>query len=219
MSIIFSPSQVRAACALLDWSGSDLADKIGVSKQMMSAYFSGKSNLSSINMEKIAHLLDTAGIAFTKNGGVEPQQSRVVTYRGKEGFAAFRADILAEAQLAPLDVCVNNVDEREFDKWGAGHVNDEYFAEMQKKKPKRFRILVKENDNQFTASGYATYRWLPLDKFGEISFFLYGQKTALLSFEDNDFQAFIISHPQINAFYRREFDALWNHANEPVKAT
>ncbi len=214
MSILFSPSQVRAACGLLDWSASDLAEKIGISKQMMSAYFSTKSNLSALNMEKMAHILDNAGIAFTRGGGVEPYQSRVITYQGYDGFAAFRADILAEGKVAPLDVCVSNVDEREFDKWGQGGINEEYFAEMQKKKPKQFRIIVKENDFHLSASGYASYRWLPESEFGKISFFIYGKKTAILSFEENEFQAFIILHPKISAFYRQEFEILWSRAHD-----
>lgn len=215
--MLLKGNQIAAARALLGWDQKDVAERVGLTIAAISKIEKGENKGKSSTLDAIQSAFEMAGITFTKNGGVEPAQNRVVTYKGKDGFADFRADILSEAKTSPLDACVNNVDEREFDKWGEGQVNEDYFAEMQKNKPKRFRILVKENDTQLSASGYAEYRWLPVDKFGEISFFVYGHKTALLSFEDNDFQAFIISHPQISAFYRREFDKLWLTANEPEK--
>lgn len=212
--MLITPGQIKAARAMLDWSAEDLGKRVGVVKTTISAIETGRSNGSVEVLNAIVTALENGGVEFLNDGGVRPRQSRVLTLQGREGFAAFREDILAEAKIASLDVCVSNVDEREFDKWGAGTVNDKYFSEMKKNKPKQFRILVKENDFHLSASDYAVYRWLPEKSFGAISFFVYAQKTAILSFENNDFQAFIIGHPQITAFYRKDFESMWAQARD-----
>lgn len=211
---MITPTQMRAARAMLNLSQGEVAKFIGIAANTLSNIENGQSDAPASRLKEIESFYLMRGVEFTSHGGVEPYQSRVITFQGREGFAMFRADILAEAQKAPLEVCVSNVDEREFDKWGEGEVNERYFSEMKRNKPKSFRILVKENDYKLTASGYATYRWLPESKFGTISFFIYGQKTAILSFADDDFQAFIISHPRVSGFYRREFEMLWQLAKE-----
>jgi transcriptional regulator with XRE-family HTH domain len=213
---MITPMQMRAARAMLSLSQGDVAKSLGIAANTLSNIENGQSDAPASRLKELQDYYVSRGVQFTANGGVEPFTSSVVTYQGYQGFADFRLDILAEAKLAPLDVCVSNVDEREFDKWGAGKVNEEYFAEMQQNKPRRFRILVKEQDNKLSASGYATYRWLPADKFGKISFFVYAQKTAIISFEDDDFQAFIINHPKVSTFYRNEFEGLWSSANDPA---
>lgn len=205
---------MRAARAMLDLSQSDVAKSLGIAANTLSNIESGKTDVPASRLKEIQGFYEGRGIEFMGNGGVQPYQNKVITLQGRSGFAQFREDILAEGKKSPLEVCVSNVDEREFDRWGEGEVNERYFLEMQKNKPKSFRILVKENDNKLTATGYATYRWLPESQFGMISFFIYGQKTAIISFEENDFQAFVISHPRLCEFYRQEFDRLWASAYE-----
>lgn len=210
--MLVTPGQIKAARAMLDWSAEELGKRVGVVKTTISAIETGRSNGSVEVLNSIVSTLQSGGIEFQADGGVRPRQNNVLTLEGREGFSAFRDDILSESKNAPLDVCVSNVDERQFDKWGAGSVNENYFAEMKKNKPKQFRILVKENDFHLSAADYATYRWLPADSFGEISFFIYAQKTAIISFENDNFQAFIITHPTITSFYRKDFEAMWSQA-------
>ncbi len=214
---MISPTQMRAARAMLDLSQGEVAKSLGIAANTLSNIESGQSDAPASRLKEIQDYYESEGVEFTQDDGVKRSSHRIQVYQGLKGFADFRNDILFEARKEPLDVCVSNVDEREFDKWGAGKVNEDYFAEMKNNQPKRFRILVRENDNHLSASGYATYRWLPDVKFGKISFFIYAQKTAILSFADNDFQAFIISHPQVSAFYRQEFDNLWSQAHDPIE--
>lgn len=217
---LITASQSRAARGLLNWSQPELAERCGMHVQTISSFEHEVGSPTKRTLQKITQTFVTAGIEFTSNGGVEPYQNKVITFVGRDGFAVFRADILAEAKTMPLDVCVSNVDEREFDKWGSGGVNQEYIDEMHRIKPERFRILIKENDDYLTVPGYASYRWLPESHFGKISFFIYGHKTAILSFEENNFHAFVISHRQINQFYRDEFERLWQLSKElPKKAS
>jgi DNA-binding XRE family transcriptional regulator len=212
--MLVTPSQIKAARAMLDWSAEDLGKRVGVVKTTISAIETGRSNGSVEVLNAIVAVLEAAGIEFQADGGLRPRKSHVLTFEGQSGFSAFREDILSEAKIAPLDVCVSNVDERQFDKWGEGRVNEDYFSEMKKNKPKQFRILVKENDFHLSGPDYVSYRWLPVESFGEISFFVYAQKTAIISFEDNNFQAFVITHPKITSFYRKDFETMWAQASD-----
>lgn len=210
--MFISIEQIKAARALLKWTQKDLAAYAGLNDDQVHSFESGRTRSLEV-LEGIYRALTSHGIEFV-DGGVKPHHNRVTTFQGREGFAAFRLDVLEEAKAEALQICVNNVDEREFEKWGRGKVNDEYIAEMEKLKGLDFRILVKENDTYLTGSKYARYRWLPENVFGEISFYVYGRKMAIISFEDDDFNAFSISHERISNFYRKEFDRLWDQAYE-----
>jgi transcriptional regulator with XRE-family HTH domain len=205
-----TPDQIRAARALKNWSQSDLAERVGMATPSIGNIEAGKHIASPHTQKAIIEAFEIAGIEFI-DGGVRYNRHTVKSLQGHSGFAEFRADVLNDARNGALDICVSNVDERQFAKWGEGKVNENYKAEMQRIPGLHFRILIQENDT-FLSASYATYKGLPKDIFGEISFYVYGDKTAIISFEDNDFNAFVLRHPRITSFYRREFDRLWKKA-------
>ncbi len=209
---MITPGQIRAARGLLRWSQGDLGAKAGISVPAIANIELEKQQPTIPTLEKIQRAFVSAGIEIMDDGGVRPRAMGITTYQGRTGFASFRQDVLDTVRSGPVEICVSNVDEREFDKWGVGEVNDTYVAEMAKIKTFSFRILVQEGDDYFTGSEYAAYRWLPQNLFGKISFYIYGNKTAIISFLDNDFNAFIINHPRITDFYIEEFDRLWEIA-------
>ena len=207
-------TQCKAARALLDWDLETLSKRSGINIGTISAFERSASNPKSETIYALRKALEEGGVELLPDGGVRPRQNRVLTLQGREGFAEFRSDVLHDAQMGPLDVCVSNVDEAQFDKWGAGKVNDAYFSAMEQVQGLSFRILVKEKDINLTASKYADYRWLPAHLFGEISFYVYGNKVAIISFKKDDFNAFVICHDEIADFYRKDFDRLWGQAYE-----
>ena len=205
--------QIRGARAMLGWTIEKMADHADLTPSTILDLEHGKGNPLERTLRKVELAVNRAGFEFA-DGGVRPLQNRVVTLQGREGFAAFRADVLHDAQAGPLNVCVSNVDENQFDKWGEGKVNDDYRASMAKIKNLHFKILIKEDEQHMTGSRYATYRWLPVKLFGEISFYIYGDKVAIISFLNDNFNAFIISHKEIAEFYRKDFNRLWDQARE-----
>ena len=208
--MLVTPDQIRAARALKNWSQAELAEKVNMATPSIGNIEAGKHTPSQQTQAAIFEVFEAAGIEFI-DGGVRHNPHTVKSLQGHSGFAEFRMDVLNEARNGALDICVSNVDERQFSKWGEGKVNDAYRAEMKKIPDLNFRILIKENDD-FLSASYATYKWLPEDRFGEISFYVYGEKIAIISFEDDDFNAFVIKHPHVSNFYRREFDRLWKKA-------
>lgn len=212
---LLSSSQCRAARALLNWSQSDLAKKADAHIQTISNFEKDAKIPSKKTLENIIRAFERAGIECTEDGGVRPQQPKVIVYRGKEGFADFRSDLINTVLSGVHAVCVSNVNEKQFEKWGRGEVNNHYYETMEKQKGLSFRILVQGPDYYIADHlKYPTYKWLPKELFGDITQYIYGEKTALISFRENDFMAYIIADLRISNFYRKEFDRLWLKAHQ-----
>jgi transcriptional regulator with XRE-family HTH domain len=210
--------QIRAARALLGWNQHDLADKAGLSQTGIARIENGTNNPNSKTLEKIETAFDKADIEFI-DGGVRKRVNKVTLYEGKEGFAKFRLDTLHEAEtLENADICVANVNERLYDKWGEGEPNENYRSKMpviKKNNPNlRFRSIVKEGDERLPAIYHSEYRALPEKEFGDFPFYIFGEKTALMMFEEDNVSIFIIDHPMVTKFYREIFEENWKKAKE-----
>ncbi len=212
MTTLFTTSQVRAACGLIGWSASDLADKIGVSKQMISAYLSGKSGLSTSNMEKIAYYIDLEGIEFTADEGVKRKTLKTKTYRSQSGFIDFMTLVYETARDHGGEFCVSNVDETIFTKHMGQEADDAYSAKMKEIKSNySFKILIKEGDTNYVASDYAEYRWIPKEQFHSVPFYVFGDNLAFIIF-DESVTVHLINNAEISDAQRSQFNLSWQGA-------
>lgn len=212
MSTLFTPSQVRAACGLLDWSASDLAEKIGVSKQMVSVYLSSKSGLSSQNIQKIAHIFDMQGIEFGSDDSVKRKSLNTKTFRGQSGFLEFMSMVYETARDVGGEFCVSNVDEALFTRVMGQEADDAYSEKMRQIKSNyKFKILVKEGDTNVIASDYAEYRWVPKENFHSVPFYVFGKNLAFLIFGE-DVIVHIIQNAEIADAQRTQFKLVWETA-------
>lgn len=217
LATFFTPSQIRAACGLVGWNGSDLANKIGVSKQMMSAYLAGKSGLSSQNLEKIAYYFDMEGIEFTADEGVKRKTLKTKTYRGQSGFVNFMDFVYETARDQGGEFCVSNVDETLFTKKLGEAADTEYMQKMSGIKGSySFKILIKEGDTNFVGSDYAEYRWIPSKQFHSVPFYVFGDNLAFLIFGEET-TIHLINNPEIAAAQRTQFNMAWEGA-KPTNA-
>ena len=212
MATFFTPSQIRAACGLVGWNGSDLAGKIGISKQMMSAYLAGKSGLSNANLEKVAYHFDLEGIEFTADEGVKRKTLKTKTYRGQTGFVEFMDLVFETARDKGGEFCVSNVDEDIFTERMGEPEADAYSEKMMTVKENfNFKILIKEGDENFVASDYAEYRWIPKDQFHSVPFYVFGDNLAFLIFDDHT-TIHLINNPEIASTQRTQFNLAWEGA-------
>ena len=212
MSTLFSPSQVRAACGLLNWSASELAEKIGVSKQMISVYLSGKTGLSSQNVQKLAYVLDFEGIEFTGDDGVKRKSLNTKTFRGQSGFLEFMNTVYETARDVGGEFCVSNVDEALFTKVMGQEADDAYSEKMRSIKGNySFKILIKEGDTNFTASDYAEYRLVAKENFHTVPFYVFGNNLAFLIF-GQDVIVHMIQNAEIADAQRTQFKLVWETA-------
>ena len=212
MTTFFTPSQIRAACGLAGWNGSDLANKVGVSKQMMSAYLSGKSGLSGQNLEKISYHFDMEGIEFTADEGIKRKTLNTKTYRGQSGFVDFMDFVYETARDHGGEFCVSNVDEAVFTKYMGQEADDNYSARMKEMKNNfSFKIIIKEGDTNYVASDYAEYRWIPKGEFHSVPFYVFGNNLAFLIF-DEDVTVHLINNNEIADAQRSQFNLSWQGA-------
>ena len=213
--------QIRAARALLDWSQSDLADHAGLSQTGIARIENGTNKPNTQTIDKIMDAFDKASIEFLEDNGVKKRSHKLLSYSGRDGFKKFRQNVLYEAKANEnADICIANLNEREFDKWGAGEVNETYrnaMADLKKNNQNlKFRSLVKEGDLHFSASRHSHYKWIPESNFGPFPYYIYGDKTAMIMFEEENITIFILDHPLITKFYRGQFETLWKNAQQPT---
>lgn len=211
--------QIRAARALLGWSQKDLADHAGLSQTGIARIENNSHLPTTQTLGKIVSAFDLAGIEFLGERGLQKKTNDIVSLKGREGFIAFMDDVYQTMAAVGGEMCVYNVDEKNWIKWMGRERYDEH-AEMMKGITKKLasRIIIRENDWFFIAHEFAEYRWFPAELFNEQSFYAYGRKLALISFSENDVRVTILDNPDFAGGFRVLFDIAWDHvARVPVK--
>lgn len=209
---MISRYQITAARALLDWTQDKLANASGLTKDMISKIEGGKSAGSLKSLQQIEAALDTAGIAFLDNDGVARKSGGVQTFTGRSGFLNFILDVYETVKFGG-DVYVSNVNEDDFLKW-EGDEADAHMARMASVSGLRCRFLIEEGDENIVASHYASYRQVSKENFGDIPLYIYGDKTALIVFESENVDVFVIKHTEITRYFRKRFLEMWNASKE-----
>jgi transcriptional regulator with XRE-family HTH domain len=207
--------QIKAARGHLDWTQTDLAEESGVSLDMIKKIERGTSRGSVESLELIQAALDRAGIQFLPNEGIAQKVGAVQSYRGRIGFIEFLLDVY-ETVRGGGDIYVSNVDETLFLKW-EGDEAEAHMARMNSIKNLRFKILTPEGDTNFVASEYSEYKWIPKErnKSTNISFYIYGRKTAIINFEEDDVEVFVIHEENITQYFKHVFFEEWKEAIKP----
>lgn len=210
--------QIRAGRALLDWSQSDLADQAGLSQTGIARIENGTNQPNSKTLEKIMNAFDSADIEFIDDTGVKKRKSEVKSLKGSHGFKEFMDDVHNTLKNGG-EMCVSNVDEKNWIRWMGQDAYDEHSKLMHSIGNKiNSRILVKEGDTFFIASDFAEYRWFPEKLFNHQSFYAYGEKLALISFEDENVEIMILNQKEFSQSYKVLFDIAWDTvAKEPTR--
>lgn len=209
---MITPTQMRAARAMLDVPQGHVAEHLGIAANTLSKIESGQSDVSMSRMSEIQRFYEREGIAFTANDGVERKTGSVETYKGRSGFIEFIMDVYSTIKNGG-EILVNNVDEDNFLKW-EGDEAEAHMARMASISNLTFKILIKEGDDNIVASSYAEYRALDKDDFGGVPLYIYGDKVALIVFEAENVEVFVIKHNAITDYYKNRFNQSWSKAKE-----
>jgi transcriptional regulator with XRE-family HTH domain len=204
--------QIRAGRALIDWSQGDLAEYAGLSQTGIARIENGTNKPNTKTIEKILAAFDAAGVEFIGERGVQRKSNEVKVFRGQQGFVSFINDVYETVKTFGGEICVSNVDERLFLKWLGDSVHG-HVARMQELSHKAgftFKILVQEGDENQVAS-YATYRGVKPEMFGNAPFYVYGDKLAILLFNE-DVSVFVIESKEIAEAQRKQFKITWDAA-------
>lgn len=205
-------AQIRGARGILNWSQSDLASRTGISATSIGSIENGLSTPRESTLNTIKKAFENGGIEFIGQEGMRQKAGNVRTFTGREGYLEFFKDVHNTLLKTGGEVLVSNVDEREFAKWH-GEFGDEHLSKVQHIEDVSYKILVKEGDTYFPAK-YAQYRWLPKDLFYSVPFYLYGQKLAIILFEDEP-TIILIDYPAVAEAYRHQFNGIWGQAIVP----
>lgn len=209
---MITPTQMRAARAMLDVSQGHVADFLGIAANTLSKIESGQSDVSMSRMSEIQRFYEREGIEFTGNDGVAKKSGGVDAYKGRSGFLDFMDDVFDTVKSGG-EIFVNNVDEKEFLKWGADDV-PKHIERMNSIKDLQSKILIEDGDNNTVQSSYVQYRCVPKDRFGQIPLYIYGEKTALMVFTKDDIEIFVIRQSSVTKYFRNRFMLKWNEAKE-----
>ncbi len=215
--LFITPAQCRMARALLNWSQPELADLCNLSVMTISKFEKEGVDYSpeAKTLEKIVENFKKAGLEFTSGDGVKRKENSIRVYEGKKGFWDFYDDIYETAKAVGGEFCVNNVSEKVFESW-LQEKAEPYKKNMASlPNPIHMKIIVEEGDDFFTATKYAEYRWAQKEKFSNASFYVYGDKLAILLFEPDNVFVYVIDEKRVADEYRRQFDTLWEQAYEP----
>ena len=195
---VITPTQMRAARAMLDVSQGHVAEFLGIAANTLSKIESGQSDVSVSRNADIQRFYEREGIAFTENDGVKWNKNEIVITEGSKGFSDFLDDVY-------------NVDESQFLKWGGDDV-PRHVTRMESIDGICSKILVEEGCSNVVASDYAEYREVSKDLFGSMPLYIYADKTALIVFDKEEIEIYVIDQAEVTKYFRDRFILKWNTA-------
>jgi transcriptional regulator with XRE-family HTH domain len=207
---VITPTQMRAARAMLDVSQGHVAEFLGIAANTLSKIESGQSDVSVSRNADIQRFYEREGIAFTENDGVKRRSGGVEIYKNRSGFLDFMDDVYETVKNGG-DIYVDNVDESQFLKWGGDDV-PRHVTRMESIDGICSKILVEEGCSNVVASDYAEYREVSKDLFGSMPLYIYADKTALIVFDKEEIEIYVIDQAEVTKYFRDRFILKWNTA-------
>lgn len=206
---IISPSQCRAARALIDIDGAELAERAGVAPSTISSFENANSDPNPRTMRKICTALEQAGANFVEGDGVKRrEQNHVRIIEGEDANLQIHDDIYHTLKDRGGEVLCAGVTELDESAGERFELLKRHIDRLQKAGITE-RILLKEGDTNLVAPR-EWYRWIPNAFFAKAPLQIYGNKIALKDLEQN--QILLIEQPLFAESQRASFDALWNMA-------
>ena len=204
--------QIRAARALLGWSQSDLAERADLSQTGIARIENGTNRPNSKTLQKIHEAFDQEDIEFLGVSGLRKKTGDVKLYKDSRGFRDFTDDVYQVTAKTGGEICLHNARPQNWYKW-LGEEWYENHAQRMSALENDFevRITAEYGNPLFIASDFAEYRWIPEDLFTEQSFYAYGNKLALMHFEEDSVKIHVLDNMQFAKGFRALFNIAWEH--------
>lgn len=218
---MITPTQMRAARAMLDVSQGYVAEHLGIAANTLSKIESGQSDISVSRNTEIERFYEREGIAFTDNDGVKWAKDEIIVYDGPKEFINFIDDIYNEAKTRGGEFCLFNAKpENWINLMGEESYNlhSQRMAALSDKL--KVKITSKKGNNNFISKSFAEYRWVPEEMFNAKSFYAYGDKIAFMSFDNdnvNNSRILVLNHPEFSQGFKILFNIAWENVAEIPK--
>lgn len=226
--VAISGPQLRAARGMLDWTREQLAKEAGISQETIKNIEHGIFRPQESTTSAIIKAFAIHDVVFTESEGVQVRKDSVIRFEGVEGFKRFMDDVYAVAQLAESKLdgskpfYLVGLDDRFFIKYLGDFFTVYHVKRMNALKNKfKMRILVKDrphtlSQEEMKEGSYREYRVHTSPVTGNVLFYVYGDKLAILVFEGVDApQIVVVTSSLVAKAYREQFETLWN-SGEPL---
>jgi transcriptional regulator with XRE-family HTH domain len=218
---MITAAQLRAARGLLDWTRADLAKAAGISPETVKNIEHGTFKPQEGTAENIYRAFAVHDVEFLENEGVRIRRDTVTRYEGVEGFKRFIDDVYFFARDASPNekpMCVSNVDDRLYVKY-LGDYMHLHVKRMNELRAIKARVLFRDkNFFAVTDSSYVEYRWNHKQEAGDVPFYVYGDKFAIIIFSEKEGpQIVVIASAPVAKAYREQFEVLWQNSKPPEK--
>jgi DNA-binding XRE family transcriptional regulator len=222
MSLQFTPAQLRAARALLNWSRSELASNAGVSEQTIHRLENGLNEPEVKTQIVLRRSLERAGIEFQGLDGVRSKSEDVQLLNGTEGLSQFFDDVYEHVRKFGGLIRQIGINEDIFTKHmgDCSQIHIDRMSALAKENPRlpKQRAIVQENDYNFDCAAYTTYRWYPKKQFSCVPFYVYGGTLGIMNFQnDQSIKIINIRSTPIAEAYNIQFDDIWERSRIPTK--
>jgi DNA-binding XRE family transcriptional regulator len=225
---MITAAQLRAARGLLDWTRADLAKAANISPETVKNIEHGTFNPQEGTANAIIQAFLTFDVEFTSDEGVRIKRDNIKRFEGVEGFKRFMDDVykISQDPAAAVDgdkpICLSCSEDGLFSKY-LGDYFDLHARRMNALKNVKMKILTKEKPTfklaeETVENSYRQYRWFTQQQSGNVPFYVYGDKLAILIFGKDDVSIVVISSTPVAKAYREQFDVLWQLA-KPLDQT
>jgi hypothetical protein len=115
-------------------------------------------------------------------------------------------------------ICISSVDDRLFEKYLGEDYFTDHIRRMNALENFKMRILIMEKpytqiQEEKLHGSYRDYKWNPQQGVGNIPFYVYGDKLAILMFSEEPApQIVVILSAAVARAYREQFEILWQTA-------
>lgn len=211
---MISPTQMRAARAMLSLSQGDVAKSLGIAANTLSNIESGQSDAPASRLKEIQEYYEREGLEFIEGDGVRKKQATVVRLSGQDGLITLMNDIYDFATIQGGEICLFNAKPENWFKW----LDVDWYKEraerlLQYADNFEMKSTVIEGNTHFLGSSYQRYRWFPRDLFisNDESLYSYGDKLAFITFREHDVEVLIFQSKQFADGVKALFNIAWDN--------
>jgi hypothetical protein len=220
--MMISAAQLRAARGLLDWTRTELAEAAKISPETVKNIEHGIFRPQEETAGRIIKAFTEHDVMFTEDDGVKLKKDSVIRFEGSEGFKKFMDDVyeVTKKNLEEINsgksICLSVSDDGLFIKH-LGDYFDMHARRMNAIGIVKMKILTKDKptfylQEETPETSYREYRLFTQQNVGNVPFYVYGDKLAIMIFDKDDVSIIAISSALAAKAYREQFDVLWQAA-------
>lgn len=207
---MITPTQMRAARAMIDVSQGYVAEHLGIAANTLSKIESGQSDVSMSRMSEIQRFYEREGIAFVEGEGVKWNSSPIIKYEGQIGIREFFDDVYKVSSNG-CEINLFNGVPALLVKWlGTDFykMHAERMSEIQDKFDAK--IIVEDTETNLIAGGFAEYRGFPQKMFSDKTIYIYGSKVGFFTFTDDNVSIRAFENAELSASMKVLFEIAWD---------